>query len=54
MEMGGTNSLGGALTLVHSLSCHINVNSYQDVSVIIPDPLPESLHFGIPCLCRLV
>ena len=53
MGMKGINSLGGALTSVRGPSCHINFNSYRNVSIIIPDPLPESLHFGIPCLCRL-
>ena len=47
--MGGIISLGGALTLVHSTSCHINFNSYLDIFVIILDPLSMSLHFDIPC-----
>ena len=51
--MEGSSSLGGALTLVHSPSCHINFNSYPDVSVIILDLLPMSLHFCIPCFYRL-
>ena len=51
--MGGTSSLAGALTSVSDPSCHIKVNSYRDVFVIILDPLSGSLHFGIPYLCRL-